>query len=131
MAVRTPWHIVCIKRRKKKNRQSKRVSRAFLQELLKFFTSEVSPFWLQTRWIFHVLCDRFKGIFFCWSNNAKRSDNIFLGFFCFVYVKKASYHWLPEKMIDPRYLSLKMLLAVFSFQAIVLLCVSFVQNQRI
>ena len=41
LMVRTPWHIVCIKRREKKNRQSKRVS-AFLLQLLIFLHRSLS-----------------------------------------------------------------------------------------
>ena len=57
-------------------------------------------------------------------------DNIFLGFFCIVYVNKAPYHWLPELTDDrPASPVIKNLLAVFPFKQL-LICVSFGQNQR-
>ena len=71
-------HNIYIKRREKKNRQSTRVS-AFLPEWLIFLHRKSLLFeWEPVEWIFifHVLCDRFKRIFFCWNNNKNRGDNI-------------------------------------------------------
>ena len=71
-------HNIYIKKREKKNRQSKRVS-AFLPEWLIFLHRKSLLFeWEPVEWIFifHVLCDRFKRIFFCWNNNKNRGDNI-------------------------------------------------------
>ena len=71
-------HNIYIKRREKKNTQSKRVS-AFLPEWPMFLHRKSLLFeWESVEWIFifHVLCDRFKRFFFCWNNNKNRGDNI-------------------------------------------------------
>ena len=71
-------HNIYIKRREKKNTQSKRAS-AFLPEWPMFLHRKSLLFeWESVEWIFifHVLCDRFKRFFFCWNNNKNRGDNI-------------------------------------------------------
>ena len=77
LMVRIPWHIVCIKRREKKQaiKEGKCISTAITYIL----TSKSLLFeWEAVEWIFifHVPCDRFKRIFYCW-NNKNRSDDIF------------------------------------------------------